>query len=79
MEAFSALLALCEGESTGDRWIPLTKASDVELWCFLSSALEQTVEQRIDTPVIWDAIAVIMTSLWWIVIVVACVTLGMNK
>ena len=22
-------------ESTGDRWFPLTKASDVELWCFL--------------------------------------------
>ena len=24
---------LC-GEFTGDRWIPRTKASDVELWCF---------------------------------------------
>ena len=23
------------GESTGHRWIPLTKASDAELWCFL--------------------------------------------
>ena len=23
------------GEFTGDRWIPLTKASDAELWCFL--------------------------------------------
>ena len=23
------------GEVTVDRWIPLTKASDVELWCFL--------------------------------------------
>ena len=22
------------GEFTGDRWIPLTKASDAELWCF---------------------------------------------
>ena len=28
---------LC-GEFTGHRWIPLTKASDVELWCFLWSA-----------------------------------------
>ena len=28
---------LC-GELTGHRWIPLTKGSDVELWCFLSSA-----------------------------------------
>ena len=23
------------GESTGQQWIPLTKASDAELWCFL--------------------------------------------
>ena len=30
-------------ESTGHRWIPLTKASDAELWCFLWSAPEQTV------------------------------------
>ena len=28
---------LC-GEFTGHRWIPCTKASDVELWCFLWSA-----------------------------------------
>ena len=27
------------GEFTGHRWIPLTKASDVELWCCLWSAL----------------------------------------
>ena len=54
------------GESTGHRWIPLTKkASDAELWCFLWSAPEQTVEKTIETPVIWDAIALIMTSLQW--------------
>ena len=29
--------ALC-GKFTGHRWIPHTKASDVELWCFLWSA-----------------------------------------
>ena len=28
------------GEFTGHRWIPLTKASDAELWCFLWSAPE---------------------------------------
>ena len=28
---------LC-GEFTGDRWIPRTKTSDAELWCFLASA-----------------------------------------
>ena len=26
------------GKSTGPRWIPLTKASDAELWCFLIRA-----------------------------------------
>ena len=31
------------GEFTGHRWIPLTKASDAELWRFLWSAPEQTV------------------------------------
>ena len=30
---------LC-GEFTGHRWIPLTKASDAGLWCFLWSASE---------------------------------------
>ena len=44
-------------------WIPLTKASDTELWCFLWSAPEQTIEKKIKTPVIWVAIALIMTSL----------------
>ena len=34
---------LC-GEFTGYRWIPRTKASDLELWCFLWSAPQQTVE-----------------------------------
>ena len=51
------------GEFTSDRWIPLTKASDAELWCFLWSAPEQTVEWIIETPVIWDAIALIIASL----------------
>ena len=55
---------LC-GEFTGHRWIPRTKASEAELWCFLWSAPEPTIEQTVETPVIWDAIALIMTSLWW--------------
>ena len=57
IETFSALLALCEGN------IPPTKASDAGLWCFLWSAPEQTVEQIVETQVIWDAIVFIMTSL----------------
>ena len=52
------------GEFTGDRWIPLTKASVADLWCLLWSAPEQKVEQTIETPVIWDAIVQIMTSLY---------------
>ena len=51
------------GESTGHRWIPLIKASDAELWCFLWYGLEKTIEQTIERPVIWDVIAFIMTSL----------------
>ena len=50
---------LCR-EFTGHRWIPLTKARDAERWFFLC-APEQTVEQTIETLVIWDAIALIMT------------------
>ena len=52
---------LC-GEITGYQQTSFIKASDVELWCFLWSAPEQTVEWTIETSVIWDAIALIMTS-----------------
>ena len=49
---------LC-GEFTGHRWIPLTKATGAKLLCFLWSA------QTMETPVILDAMALIMTSLQW--------------
>ena len=49
-------------ESTSDQWSPIPKASDAEVWCFLWSALEQMVEQTIETPAIWDAIALIVAS-----------------
>ena len=49
------------GESTGHRWIPFTKASDVELWWFLWC--EQKFEQTVQMTVIWNAIALIVTSL----------------
>ena len=48
--------------STGHRWVPLTQASDTELWWFHWFAPEQTVEHIIETPVIWVAIALIVTS-----------------
>ena len=60
-ETFSSSLALCEGNPLVTGGFPPTKASDAEIWCFLWSVAEQTVEQTIDTPVIWDAIA---RSLW---------------
>ena len=36
---------LC-GEFTGDRWIPRTKASDAELWCFLWSWINGWISNR---------------------------------
>ena len=51
----------------GIQWSPMDspkkKASDAELWCFLWYVPEQTVVQRIETPLIWDTITLIMTSL----------------
>ena len=64
-ESIFQVTGLLCGEFTGDRWIPLTKASDAKLWCFILSAPGPTVEQTMATPVIRDAIALIMTSLWW--------------
>ena len=46
------------------RWIPRTKASHVALWCFLWSAPEQTVEQTIETPLLWDVIALWVVGCW---------------
>ena len=62
-ENISRIIGPLWGESTGHQWIPVTKASSAEFCCFLWSAFEQTVEQTIETPVILDAIALIMTSL----------------
>ena len=64
-ESIFCIIGPLWGESTGYRWIPLTKASEMELWCFRWSAPERTTAQTIDTPAIWDAIALIMTSLLW--------------
>ena len=50
-------------EIAGHQWFPSQKASDAELWCFLWTVPERVVEETIETPVIWDAIMVIITSL----------------
>ena len=63
METFSALLDLCEGNSpvTGEfpSQRPVTQSFDVFFDLHLNKRLSKTME----IPVIWDAIALIMTSL----------------
>ena len=54
----SASLAICEENPP-----VTTKASDAELWCFHRAAPEQTIKQTIEAQVIWDEIALIITSL----------------
>ena len=56
METFSMFLAV---RGIYQLMANVTKASDTELW----SAPEQTVRQTIEALVIWDAIALIVTSL----------------
>ena len=63
METFSTLLALCEGNPPVTGGFPSQKTSGAELWCFIWSAPEQTAEETIETSVIWDTIALIMTFL----------------
>ena len=53
-------------ESTVHRWISFTKANDAKLWYFLWSALDHTVDQPLESPVLLDAIALTMTSLQWL-------------
>ena len=59
METFSALLAhfAVTGEFPSQR--PVTRSFDV----FLLSVPEQAVEYTVETSAIWDAIALIMTSI----------------
>ena len=44
------------------RRIPFTNASEAEILSFLWAAPEQTFEQTIETLVIWETIALILTS-----------------
>ena len=64
MGTFFCVTGLLWGVYTSHRLIPLTMASDVELWYFLWSALERKAEQTIKMLMIWDAIALIKTSIW---------------
>ena len=51
------------GKFKGHGVIPFTKAVGAELWWFIWSAVEQTFEQTVETPVISDATVLIMTPL----------------
>ena len=48
------------GESTGHRWIPLKKATDVDFWCSLWCLPRYTVGQTVKLPVTRD----IRTVMW---------------
>ena len=67
METFSALLALCGGNHQSPVDSP-HKGQWRGALMFLWSAPKQTVDQTLETPVIWYAIALIVTSLksYWI-------------
>ena len=52
--------------------IPHTEASDAELWCFLWSVPEEMVGQTFETPMIWGATTLIITSLHWMWQAFAC-------
>ena len=45
-------------------WIPLTKTSDAELWCFLWCTPRQMVEQTIEIMVIWDGLSLVVTVMF---------------
>ena len=59
----SALLALCEGNPPVTGAFPSQKPVTRSFDIFFYDAPERTLEQTIETPVIWDAIVLIMRSL----------------
>ena len=61
METFSALLAICAGNSPVIGEFPAKGQWHAELWCFLCSVPEWTVEETIVRLVIRDANAPIIT------------------
>ena len=63
METFSALLAFCVGNSPVTGEVPAQGPVTRSFGVFFDLRLKPTVEQTMETPVIWDAIALIMTSL----------------
>ena len=63
METFPVLMTFCSENSLVTGEFNRTTASDAEFLCVFFSAPEPTVEQTMGKPVIWETIALIMTSL----------------
>ena len=61
MQTFSALLAFCAGNSPVTGEFPAQKPVTRNFDVFFDLHLNQ--QQTMETPVIWDAIVLIMTSL----------------
>ena len=63
METFSVLLVLYEGNPPVTGGFPAQTPATQSFHVFFLSVPEQTVEQTVETSVIWGAIALFMTSL----------------
>ena len=75
METFSALLALCAGNSLVTCKFPSQRPITQSFNVLLDLLPRTMVEQTIETPVIWDAITLIMTSLQcvWYIVCLRCI------
>ena len=75
MGNFSALLVLLWGESTGHQWIspakPMTRNFDIFIDLRLNKRFSKQSRRRCR---LWNAIANIMTSLWWKEFESKCIT-----
>ena len=63
MELCYAVLALCEGNPPVTGGFPSQRPVARSYDVFFDLRLKQTVEQTVEKPVIWDDIALIMTTL----------------
>ena len=70
METFSALLVLCVGTSPGSGDFPSQRP--------VTQSFDVFFDLRMNKRLIWDAIVVIMTSLWC-VLVMTCSRTAMSK
>ena len=70
MAIFSVLLALCEGNPPVAGGFPSQRPVTRSFGIFFSFAPEKTVEETIESTVIWDAIPLIMKPLQWEIIII---------